>query len=73
MRPFLILAALLGSIAAAHAFGLGHLGAGFGSLGAQGVGGPTAPLPTGKILLVDGVSHLLQVDAVSKVCLAGGC
>lgn len=32
----------------------------------------SAPV-TGKILLVDGVSHLLQVDAVSKVCRAGGC
>lgn len=31
------------------------------------------PQPTGKILLVDGVSHLLQIDGVSRVCLAGGC
>jgi hypothetical protein len=29
--------------------------------------------PTGKILLVDGVSFLLKVDAVSKICRAGGC
>ena len=34
-----------------------------------------APLPatTGKVLLVDGVSHLLQVDGTSKVCKAPGC
>ena len=32
-----------------------------------------APLPAGKVLLVDGVSHLLQVDGTSKVCKAPGC
>jgi hypothetical protein len=29
--------------------------------------------PTGDILLVDGVSLLLQTDGASFVCLAGGC
>jgi hypothetical protein len=28
---------------------------------------------SGKLLLVDGVSFLLQVDGASKICLAGGC
>lgn len=27
----------------------------------------------GKLLLVDGVSFLLQTNAASKICLAGGC
>lgn len=27
----------------------------------------------GKLLLVDGVSFLLQTDGTSKVCRAGGC
>lgn len=29
--------------------------------------------PTGKILLVDAASFILQVDAASKICRAGGC
>lgn len=28
---------------------------------------------SGKILLVDGVSHLLSRDNASKICRAGGC
>jgi hypothetical protein len=28
---------------------------------------------TGKILLIDGASHLLKVDGTSKICIAGGC
>lgn len=35
--------------------------------------GSAVPQPTGKILLVDGVSHILFVDGVSKICRAGGC
>jgi hypothetical protein len=27
----------------------------------------------GKLLMVDGISHVLQTDAVSRICLAGGC
>lgn len=27
----------------------------------------------GKILLVDGVSFILQTDGASKICRAGGC
>lgn len=29
--------------------------------------------PTGKILRVDGISHILRVDGTSKICRAGGC
>lgn len=35
--------------------------------------GSSVPPPTGKILLVDGASFVLQTDAASKVCRAGGC
>ena len=35
--------------------------------------GSAVPQPTGDILLVDGVSLLLQTDAASFVCRAGGC
>lgn len=38
-----------------------------------GMDGNGGPKPTGKILLVDGASFVLQVDAASKICLAGGC
>ncbi len=55
----------------ALSFGIGQLH--FGSMGAQGSGAPPAPPSTGKILLVDGSSHLLQTDAASKICIAGGC
>ena len=64
---------LLASIYAAHAFGLG-LGNTFGRMGGAGKGGTSAPPgTTGKILLVDGVSFILQTDGTSKICLAGGC
>lgn len=36
-------------------------------------GGGGIPPATGKILLVDGASFILQTDAASKVCRAGGC
>jgi hypothetical protein len=42
---------------------------GFCSVGVASGGGGA----TGKILLVDGVSFVLQTDAASKLCLAGGC
>lgn len=35
--------------------------------------GPSVPEPSGKILLVDGASFILQTDAASKICRAGGC
>lgn len=41
-----------------------------GNSSASGSGGGGA---TGKILLVDGSFHLLQVDGTSKICIAGGC
>lgn len=34
--------------------------------------GTTGPI-SGKLLLADGASFLLQVDGTSKICLAGGC
>lgn len=37
------------------------------------VGGSGPPPISGKLLLVDGSSFLLQTDGTSKICLAGGC
>lgn len=34
---------------------------------------PDPPTNKGKILLVDGVSFILQTDGTSKICLADGC
>lgn len=69
----LILLTLAAGIYGAHAFGLGE-GNRFGRLGSMrkngtGGGGGT----TGKILLVDGTSFILQTDGASKICRAGGC
>ena len=36
-------------------------------------GGAPIPQPTGDILMVDGVSLILQTDAASFICRAGGC
>lgn len=44
--------------------------------GGEGVstgGGVIAPQPTGKILLADGSSRVLQTNGTSTVCRAGGC
>ena len=41
---------------------------GVGSASRSGGGGGT-----NLILLVDASSHLLQTDAASRICLAGGC
>lgn len=38
-----------------------------------GGGGGSGAQSTGKLLLVDGVSFVLKVDAASKICLSGGC
>lgn len=35
--------------------------------------GVAVPQPTGDILLVDGVSFILQTDGASLICRAGGC
>jgi hypothetical protein len=35
--------------------------------------GTSVPQPTGDVLMVDGVSLILQTDAASFVCRAGGC
>jgi hypothetical protein len=35
--------------------------------------GVAVPQPNGKILLVDGVSFILQTNGTSKICRAGGC
>ena len=69
--PVLILLALSIGIYGAHAFGLGE-GNRFGRSGVIGKG-KALPQATGKILLVDGASFILQTDAASKVCRAGGC
>jgi len=39
--------------------------------GQSSANNPSAP--TGFLLMVDGVSHVLRADGVSKICLAGGC
>jgi len=73
MRPVAALVVLLALAGAAHALGLG-LGNRFGKLGASpNIGSVTPPGSSGKILLVDGVSFILQTDGTSKICLAGGC
>lgn len=41
-------------------------------LGVGKMGGGAAPT-TGRMLLADGVSFILQTDGISKICLAGGC
>lgn len=74
-RVFLIVALLMVA-GAARPDGIGGYETIFGGLsGFGGIGrtGKAIVQPTGKILLVDGVSHLLQTDGTSKVCLAGGC
>lgn len=48
--------------------GFGNSGGGFGPGGSA-----AAPAATGKILMVDGASFILQTDAASKICRAGGC
>lgn len=69
LTALLILLALAG---AAHGFGLG-LGNRFGKLGSFGAGSGVTPPPSGDILLVDGVSLILQTDGASFICRAGGC
>lgn len=76
MRRSLVALAVAGVLAlalaeAAHGFGLG-LGNRLGRLGATG-GGSVTPPATGDILLVDGVSLILQTDGASFICIAGGC
>lgn len=72
------LIAMLALVAtAARSDGIGNsgvLGQGtFGGIGGAISAASVTPPTTGKILLVDGTSHLLQVDGASKICLAGGC
>ena len=73
MRILAAILILMGSLAAAHAFGLGKEGRTMGRLGASGKKGIVAVQPTGDILMVDGTSLILQVDGASFVCRAGGC
>lgn len=54
---------MISSAAFAGGFMLLHVGSADGSGAAV----------TGKILLVDGASFILQTDGTSKICLAGGC
>lgn len=58
----------------AHAIGVGGEGLRFGRVGATaGKAKAAAAQPTGKIMKVDGTSFILQTDAASKICRAGGC
>jgi hypothetical protein len=72
-RAILILALLAASTLARSdgIFNPGSRGIGF----TDGVfnGGVPIPPPTGDILMVDGASLILQTDAASFVCIAGGC
>jgi hypothetical protein len=72
MRAALAILMLATVLSAAHAFGLGE-GNRFGRLGVSSKKGVVIPQPTGDILLVDGVSLILQTDAASFICRAGGC
>lgn len=69
-----VVSLLLVSIALAHSDGIYNPAANsIGSFEGIDSNGIATPQPIGKILLVDGVSHLLLVDAVSRLCRAGGC
>jgi hypothetical protein len=57
----------------AHAIGVGGEGLRFGRVGATAGKAKSVAQPTGKILMVDGISKILQTDGTSKVCRAGGC
>lgn len=73
-RTFLLVLALLAASTLARSDGIynpGSLGIGFTD--GIGNGGKIIPQPTGDILLVDGVSLILQTDAASFICRAGGC
>lgn len=74
-KIFILFTILIPSLAFAHPEGIYNPTSNF--VGAfQGIGttiGTVIVQPTGKILLVDGVSFILQVDAASKICRAGGC
>lgn len=77
MKYWLIVFALFGISAAYAASDIvgGQIGQGFTGrwpLAGQIGSGNTTPT-NGKILLVDGTSFILQTDAVSKICRAGGC
>ena len=75
MKTFIVLILLVLSGAAFAQFN--KCGRGFCPGGINGPGvttpGGSVPVPTGKILLVDDTSFLLQTDGASKVCRAGGC
>lgn len=73
MRTAIAILMLLGTVYSAHAFGVGKLGLIFGKEGASSKKGVITPQPTGDILMVDAVSLILQTDAASFVCRAGGC
>lgn len=61
-----------GAYAQFNKCGSGFCPGGFPGPGVTAPGGSVPP-PTGKILLVDGASFILQTDAASKICRAGGC
>lgn len=74
IRAALMVIALLALSSLARSDGIYNPG-GLGVSGSDGIGngGKIIPQPTGKILLVDAASFLLQTDGASKVCRAGGC
>lgn len=66
MKTLLTILFIIVGITTAYAGGMMLLRVG----DANGNGGVAI---TGKILLVDGTSFILQTDAASKICRAGGC
>lgn len=70
-RVLLAVGLLVLGIVAAHAISSAQQVIIFG--GQSSASGGSGGAITGKILLVDGSSHLLQVDGTSKICRAGGC
>lgn len=66
-------AALLAAVLIVTLTGFGKLGLQFARLGGPGKSAVKVIQPNGDILLVDGVSFILQTDAASLICRAGGC
>lgn len=57
----------------AHAIGVGGEGLRFGRVGATAGKAKSSGGGTNFILMIDGSSRILQTDAASKICRAGGC
>ena len=72
MKRALIAIALLCILTTGASAWLG-LGNHMGRLGVSPKSGGAAVQPNGSIWMVDGVSFILQTDAASQICRAGGC